>query len=109
YAHNPLKSADEIRLLELLPSGKDSDLVGELLHVRLGDRPRHEAVSYTWGDKFGVVEYSGTLVIRSCGRALKITCNCDAALRRLRDIQHPRLVWVGSVYNNQEEFLGHSK
>ena len=33
--HIPLKFGDETRLLQLLPGCEDSDLIGELIHVRL--------------------------------------------------------------------------
>ena len=49
YQYQPIKSPDQIRLLELLP-GKGVDLIQiKLSHHPLADLPRCEALSYEWG------------------------------------------------------------
>lgn len=108
--HAPFKFGDEIRLLRLLPSDDDSDdLVGDLIHVRLGEEPRYEAVSYTWADESRDASPCGTLFIKSRAGLLKITRNCAAALRRFRSRYDSRMLWVDSICIDQKNSLERSE
>jgi hypothetical protein len=108
--HAPFKFGDEIRLLQLSPSNDDSDdLVGDLIHVRLGEDPRYEAVSYTWADESGDASPCSTLFIKSRDGLLKITRNCEAALRRFRSRYQMRLLWIDSICIDQQNSLERSE
>jgi hypothetical protein len=108
--HIPLKFGDEIRLLQLLPSSDDSDdLIGDLIHLRLQENPIYEAISYTWADEFGVTSHCGNLFIKSGNVMLKITRNCEVALRKFRDKLHTRLLWVDSICIDQRNSLERSE
>lgn len=108
--HAPFKFGDEIRLLEILPSIEDSDdLIGDLVHVRLQDNPEYEAVSYTWADEAGDARQCGNLIIKSRSALLKITKNCEAALRKFRGQQHTRLLWIDSICIDQQNSLERSE
>jgi hypothetical protein len=108
--HLPFKFGDEIRLLCLMPSrNHSSDLIGELIHVRLQDRPVYEAVSYTWADEFGVTKHSGNLFIKSRDGGMNITSNCEAMLRKFRDERHQRILWVDAICVDQSNMLERSE
>ena len=107
--HIPLKFGDETRLLQLLPGCEDSDLIGELVHVRLQDNPIYEAISYTWADESGIVNHSGNLYIKSSNMIMKITSNCEAALRRFRNELDPKFLWVDSICVDQQNLLERSE
>ena len=107
--HIPLKFGDETRLLQLLPGCEDSDLIGELVHVRLQENPIYEAISYTWADESGIVNHSGNLFIKSSNMIMKITSNCEVALRRFRNELEAKFLWVDSICVDQQNLLERSE
>ena len=107
--HVALKFSDEIRLLKLLPGKLGSDLVGVLVHARLKDDPEFEAVSYTWADESGNADATVNFFIQSTEKILKITRNCAAALRRFRDPDKERLLWIDSICIDQQNLLERSE
>ena len=87
-----------MRLLNLAPSG--GDILGcELLVVSLDKLPQYEALSYSWDAQVP------TSNITCDGRALPITANCEAALRRLRRRSKTRLLWIDSICIDQTSIL----
>ncbi|KAI0550635.1 HET-domain-containing protein [Xylaria curta] len=94
-----------IRVLELLPGVFESDLKGVLRTVALDDKPSYEALSYTWGTR----TKGRTLKIRQSAKwmsrstELPVTDNLFGALRRLRYLFKPRVLWVDAVCINQED------
>ncbi|KAI0435609.1 HET-domain-containing protein [Xylaria telfairii] len=103
--YQPLESANKsIRILELLPGVFESDLRGILRTVALDDKPSYEALSYTWGAR----AEGGTLKIRqktkwmSRSNEIPVTDNLFRALRRLRYLFKPRVLWVDAVCINQD-------
>ncbi|KAI0861775.1 HET-domain-containing protein [Xylaria cubensis] len=104
--YQPLEpGVKSIRVLELLPSVFEADLRGILRTVALNDKPSYEALSYTWGTR----TEGRTLKIRqntkwmSRSNELPITDNLFRALRRLRYLLKPRVLWVDAVCINQED------
>ncbi|KAI0183939.1 heterokaryon incompatibility protein-domain-containing protein [Xylaria flabelliformis] len=104
--YQPLEpGVKSIRVLELLPSVFEADLRGILRTVALNDKPSYEALSYTWGTR----TEGRTLKIRqnpkwmSRSNELPITDNLFQALRRLRYLLKPRVLWVDAVCINQED------
>jgi hypothetical protein len=99
YTYQPL-DVDRIRLVRLLPGSYDDGIQCELVHYTLrSSRTRlpFEALSYVWGD---TTQLSG-IQIRTCqdGHAqyLEITQNLHAALRRLRDPELERMLWIDAI------------
>ncbi|KAI0412566.1 HET-domain-containing protein [Xylaria grammica] len=102
--YRPLEEATKsIRVLELLPGTFENDLRGVLRTVVLENRPSYEALSYTWGAR----TEGRTLKIQnqwvSKSNELPITDNLFRALKRLRRLFKPRVLWVDAVCINQED------
>ena len=96
YQHSPIPSIDKtIRLLCIPPADRNSDpLVCQIHQVRLIDKPKYAALSYTWGTP--VIDHH----IICDGRRLAITAHLDAALRRLRTTGW-WMLWVDAVCIDQ--------
>lgn len=86
----------EIRLLHLLPSSTDEDILCELSVVSLNRCPDYEALSYVWGDKDSLA----TITVNNS--AFKVTKNLYKALCNLIPINgSSRALWVDAVCINQ--------
>ncbi|KAF2733961.1 heterokaryon incompatibility, partial [Polyplosphaeria fusca] len=81
----------------------------ELIHVRLEHALDFEAVSYTWANASGDVSRSRNLFIKSGNGILKITQNCEAALRTFRHESTPKLLWIDSICVDQQNLLERSE
>jgi hypothetical protein len=88
-----------IRILHLLPGVGDEDIRYELVNTSLNEKPRYEAISYTWG---------------SSSNLQKIILNGTACLRRhnllecLHALRHPiniRVLFVDALCINQANVL----
>lgn len=103
YTYSPLlPRPNSIRLLRLLPASRAEDPI----HIRIFNysltspaRTSHlyECLSYVWGS----VEDKRT--IRVDDAQLAVTRNLDGALRRLRDPDLDRILWVDAVCINQDD------
>lgn len=104
YVYQPLPEIESsFRVLELLP-GEDNEELFINLHVaNWVTPPPFEALSYTWGD-------STIRAAISCnGRMLKVTINLRDALKRLRQRDKSRFLWVDAICINQEGDEGDRK
>jgi hypothetical protein len=97
--HQPLHAAvSEVRLLELHPGDHDQEIRCTLHHHRLDVSTSYEALSYTWG-------YQQDKVPISIGNnPFEVTVDLAAALRRFRDRQTSRLLWIDQICINQTDF-----
>ncbi|KAK4663107.1 hypothetical protein QC763_600470 [Podospora pseudopauciseta] len=105
YRGRPLDLDDSFRLLQLLPGHLDEPVRIRLFSAQLSAAPSYEALSYTWGDP------TLTSVIEALsdkgedehkpGVEFRSTANCHAALKRLRNPDANRVLWVDSVCINQ--------
>ncbi|KAH8203871.1 hypothetical protein TruAng_001935 [Truncatella angustata] len=95
--YEPLDTTkSEIRLLTLFPDADfDADIVCLLKVVSLDETTDFEAVSYVWGD------VSTRQSISVGGELMLVTVNLVAALRRLRQPQARRVVWVDAICIDQ--------
>lgn len=93
YQRIPLDTTQKyIRLLELLPGMPGDKLTGRLFVASLDQAPNYNAVSYVWGDQ------SRAFSITLNGRmALRIGRNLHHALRDLRHIEHPIILWTDAI------------
>jgi hypothetical protein len=89
----PLLEAQVIRLLELSPGAWNDPVSIRLFIAELQHTPEYEAISYVWGDP------SKTVPILCNGRKLNVTLNLNAAFKRIRLTDRPRIVWADAVCN----------
>lgn len=101
YRYSPLdESRSEIRLLTILPGMVHNPLRGHLEVCRLAkgeEPPPFEALSYHWGDPAP----AASILINGC--ALPIAHNFDVALRHLRFLGRPRVLWIDAVCISQAD------
>jgi len=98
FQYGPINSqTKEIRVLTLQPGRFGEPIVSTLDVVSLKDKPKFEALSYTWGDR----TVTRNISVNSCLRP--VTKNLEAALQRLRYEASPRRIWADAVCINQED------
>ncbi|KAK0617885.1 ankyrin repeat-containing domain protein [Bombardia bombarda] len=101
YQYHPLTGPKSLRLLELQPASSPADILSlDFYEVSLDDDPYYEALSYEWQDR------SGSIPVQ-CGpggnQHLLVTPNLKAALRRIRQPDAVRTLWVDAVCINQQD------
>jgi hypothetical protein len=98
---NILNEDDSFRLISLEPGHSDDPLLIRLLNTTLHNTESYEAISYVWGD----ASKSGSVQILDNGEDIEvridITQNCQAALKSLRRVDSPRVLWIDSICINQ--------
>jgi hypothetical protein len=90
----------QIRLISLLPGRYFDKIYCELNTVFLDNLPVYKALSYVWGDRTTLRR----IVLN--GVSFYITCNLEAALRRLRHPSKIRRFWIDMLcidQSNMEE------
>jgi hypothetical protein len=93
-----LKSTEsEIRLLILNPGECDAEIECSFQVASLDVSCEFEALSYVWGDM------SNLQPIIVDDTKFEVTVNLAAALRRVRHIQQPRILWVDAICINQND------
>jgi hypothetical protein len=98
--YEPLNSKlKDIRLLELHPGKEDQDITCSLHPYQLGAsfNSPYEALSYVWGSDKDKVP------IKIGQHQLEITVNLATALRRLRNPETSRLLWIDQICINQSD------
>ncbi|GKZ81956.1 hypothetical protein AnigIFM56816_006486 [Aspergillus niger] len=91
-------SANQIRLLTICPDENDENPVRASLHtVSLSDTCDFDALSYVWGATSVSVDIS----VDDC--LVGVTPNLHAFLRRIRQPNTERTVWVDYVCINQND------
>jgi hypothetical protein len=86
--------------MTLHPGDESSSIRISLDEVCLGTEPRYEALSYTWATKDGDDRRSSCIECE--GGELLVTKNCEAALRRLRENDGERILWIDAVCIDQD-------
>jgi Heterokaryon incompatibility protein (HET) len=99
YGYSQIPSPHLVRVLHLKVGAKEDPLEGSLECVDLGQRPKHYAISYTWGDE------TRCCAIRIDGKTFAITASLDGALRRVRFHMQSKCeilpVWTDAICINQ--------
>jgi hypothetical protein len=96
--YKPLDSSrSEIRLVTLNPGNFADDIHCYLSIVSLNDEGAYEALSYVWGDT------GSTRQILIDGLPARVTDNLETALRYLRYISRPRVLWIDAICINQRD------
>ena len=104
YQYQPLHGPRNTRLLWLEPAKSlSSPLHCKLNEVSLDQIFHYEALSYSCEKQDGC---SSILIFNTPS---EITKNCEAALRRLRYDDKPRVLWVDSICINQDQSALHER
>lgn len=101
YEYEPIREADEIRLLCLRHGILGGIITGDLETVRIQESRYYDAISYTWADENGDTTKCCSLRIGSSDALLPITRSCDSVLRQVR--KHTSRVWIDAVCINQDD------
>jgi hypothetical protein len=98
FVYGPLQ-ADEIRILHLGPGNKSDALTGELHVSKFDDNAiEYDALSYMWGDPAPADR------IYLSGKALPIASNLTTALRHMRYIDKPLVIWIDAICIDQKNY-----
>jgi hypothetical protein len=97
YPFTPLSSPNEIRLLILHPSSTGSEIICQLLHSGLHERP-YEAVSYEWG-----LPSEEDPSISIDNHTIRIRKNLFLALEQFRHQHEERVLWIDALCINQDD------
>lgn len=96
YIHLPLKGSYSIRMLFLEPAPNHaSPLRCSLAELPLDPVPKYSALSYAWDGQ------SLSSPVECGDGVLKITPNCESALRQLRHGHDVRNLWIDSICIDQ--------
>jgi hypothetical protein len=105
YTYHPLPPGERrIRLLQLLPgSGSDNiqcDIINYTINV---ERPfgMYEALSYCWGDPRNPRRIQVKNQGDAASRYLDVTANLFEGMKRLRDPDMPRMMWIDAISIDQ--------
>jgi hypothetical protein len=96
--YKPLNAHDkEVRLLTIIPSEFADDIRCTLMKVSLDEEPSYEALSYAWGS----TQYTRQIYLNEV--PYNVTNNLESALRHLRYVDRPRVLWVDALCINQRD------
>ncbi|KAF2823250.1 HET-domain-containing protein [Ophiobolus disseminans] len=106
YGHLNYELGQEIRLLILHPhqdheKHTGQELVCDIIHVNLSDKPVYEALSYTWASQDGDSSLSRSITVCGTGCSIAITRSCEAALYHIRFRGRKRVLWVDAICIDQ--------
>ncbi|KAK1757107.1 heterokaryon incompatibility protein-domain-containing protein [Echria macrotheca] len=102
FPYVTLQQELELRLLLVWPQREDEDEIhGTLVHCHVNDHLEYEAISYTWADEHGDASRDRTIFLNDL--PLAVTSSCVSALKRVRLISAPRVIWIDAVCVNQDD------
>lgn len=86
-----------IRSLLEVEAGEQARIVCKLIQVDLEQAPAFDALSYVWGSN------TSRRKILCNGIDTAITQNLHSALKQLRLVEHPRMIWIDQLCINQDD------
>jgi hypothetical protein len=96
YIHIPFEGSYSIRVLFLEPEPNyDAPLRCSLAELPLDPAPEYSALSYAWDAQHP------SCPVQCNGGVLRVTPNCESALRRLRHGQDVQKLWIDSICIDQ--------
>jgi hypothetical protein len=103
YQYKPLSTGEDrrvrIRLLWLLPGELHQAVVCRIRHVVFAEAPQYEALSYCWGHPSVMARVS--IDQENAVSHMNVTENLFTALRHLRKLTVPRVLWVDAMCIDQ--------
>ncbi|KAH8900484.1 HET-domain-containing protein [Thozetella sp. PMI_491] len=97
-----------IRVLTIHAGSEDDPLCGDLREVNLLNRPKYDALSYTWADESGDARRTKQILCMNDESTIRVTKNCYTAMQKLRLLDKPRDVWIDAICIDQENDLERS-
>lgn len=99
YIYSPLDpNVDSIRLVVLEPAEDQSSPIScRVRHATFREKPKYEALSYTWGDDL----HDHTIFID--GKMFMVGPNLLGALKHLRKSDEERVLWIDAICINQSD------
>jgi hypothetical protein len=101
YTYHPLPPGERrIRLLQLLPGSGSDDIQCDIVNYTINiERPfgMYEALSYCWGDPGNPRRIQVKNQGDAAFRYLDVTANLFEGLKRLRDPDMPRMMWIDAI------------
>jgi len=102
YNYAPLQGLHSVRLLTLHPAASYGTPIHiSLREVSLDVSVEFAALSYTWTTEGG--DCSLSKQVECDGAIIKITANCEAALRRIRQVEKSFDFWIDAICINQSD------
>lgn len=102
-----VRPTHQIRLLTILPSACDSEVIQTLLQwCPISNTPSYTAISYSWNPTHELINDVSTASeyeIEVNGDSLGVTQSAYAVLRRMRSRLCPRVVWIDAICINQKD------
>jgi hypothetical protein len=95
YQYSPFKSEREIRLLQLEPGTDSDEIQCSIIVVDLDSKPVYNALSYVWGATEKLRH------VRISGEKLLVTENLFNALKRFRNEDVLKIMWIDAICIDQ--------
>jgi hypothetical protein len=102
--YSALPGSGIIRLVKILPGDWDEDIVCEIFQTPLGTITPYKALSYAWQSD---QTESHTEIVCN-GVDVEVSVNLFHALRQLRNVQVPVVIWVDFLCINQQDVVERS-
>jgi hypothetical protein len=102
--YSTLPESGVIRLLKILSGDWDEDIACEIFETSLGTIAPYKALSYAWRSDLN--EPDATILCN--GVDVEITANLFHALRQLRNVRVPVVIWVDFLCINQQDVVERS-
>ena len=98
YVYEQLNHKDSFRLLKLMPSTCEGELLKcDLVQFRLSERPSYETISYV--QNF----HAHDQYIQIKDSLLSISPHLESTLRSFVEKDRPRYIWVGAICTDKLE------
>ncbi|KAJ9602977.1 hypothetical protein H2200_012757 [Cladophialophora chaetospira] len=97
YQYAPLPEGPYIRILTIFPGSLSDLLRGQLKIFNIEQGGDYEPLSYVWEDP----RRSHEIVCND--KTLSLTASLEEALRRIRQVNKPRRIWVDQLSINQDD------
>jgi hypothetical protein len=102
--YSTLPESGVIRLVKILSGDWDEEIVCDIFETSLGTIMPYKALSYAW--RLGQNEPEATILCN--GVDVEISANLFDALRQLRNVQIPVVIWVDFLCINQQDVMERS-
>jgi hypothetical protein len=102
--YSALPESGIIRLVKIVPGDWDEDIVCDMFEASLGTATPYKALSYAWHSD----QTKPDARILCNGVNVEVGVNLFHALRQLRDVQVPVVIWIDFLCINQQDVVERS-